>query len=182
MGVTLATFLVFQDVPVAIFGRDLTALQLALSVFFFTSISRNFILNGRIWRGTSGKIGGLTALVMVPLALFWIASVAAPLTLQIAFSAYILAYAAFVLGMVQWDGDNLHLVPSIWARNPRFAPQTVTLVAVGDAVFAVTLGAIAVYGSEFVWVVMMTLGAVATKFFVNWINVLMVVVLLEDDD
>ncbi|MEL7461946.1 MAG: hypothetical protein AAFX45_06770 [Pseudomonadota bacterium] len=182
MGVTLASFLLFQDVPVAVFGRDLTALQLTLSVFFFTSIARNLILNSSMWRRTTGKIGGLVAMLMVPVAVLWITSVAAPVTLQIAFSAYMLAYAAVVLAMVKWDGDNLHMLPSVWARDPRFAPQTVTLVAVGDAVFAVTLAAIALHGSELAWIVVMTLGAIATKLFVNWINVLMVIVLLEDDD
>ncbi|MEO1239272.1 MAG: hypothetical protein AAFW64_06360 [Pseudomonadota bacterium] len=182
MGITLATFLVFQDVPVALFGRDLTALQLAVAVFFFASTARNLILNSRIWRDTTGKVGGALAALLVPVVLIWIASVVAPITLQMAFSAYMLAYAAIVLAMVKWDAGNLHIVPSVWAKDPRFATQTVTLVAVGDAVFAVTLAALAFHASELAWIVMMTLGAVATKFFVNWINVLMVIGLLEDDD
>lgn len=182
MSVTLATFLVFQDVAIVVFSRDLTALQLALSVFFFTSIARNLLLNGRLWQGTVRRLGALVAALMVLVAVYWMTHVVASITLQIAFSAYVLGYSVFVLAMVKWDSANIHIIPTIWARDPRFAPQTVTLVGVGDAVFAVTLAAIAFYGTEYLWMVTMTLGATITKLFVNWINVLMVIVILEDSD
>lgn len=182
MGVTLATYLVFEDLPVALFGRDISALQLALSVFFFTSIMRNFILNGRIWQARSGKIGGAVAVLLVPVALFWISGVAIPRILQIAFSAYMLSHASVVLAIVKWDTGGLAAVPSVWAKDPRFASQTVSIVAIGDAVFAVTLASIAFFGTELIWVVTMTLGAIVTKMFVNWINVLVVMVMLQDED
>ncbi len=182
MGITLATYLAFQQVPVEVFGRELSALQLALSVFYTTSISRNLILNGRIWRGRTGKVGGILALLGIPLAVFWITSAAEPITLQIAFSAYMLAYAAMILGLLKWDPEGIGSVPSIWARDPRFAAPALTLVCLGDAAFATTLAGLAFLATELTWVVAMTLGAIGSKFFVNWIIVLLIVAKLDEED
>ena len=180
--VTLGTYLAFRDLPVTILGAPVSTLQLAMAVFFFVSLSRNLILNRWIWRNRPGRIAGLSIVAAMPFALGWIIGTVSPLTLQMLFTAWMLAYAVFVLATVNWDPDGMRNIPSVWARDPRFAASALTLVALGDAAYAVTLAALAVWATEFAWVLFMTLGAVATKLFVNWIVVLMIIVRLDEED
>lgn len=180
--VTLTTFLLFQDVPVTLFGSAIEPLQLALAVFYLVAISRNLILSPRIWANSANRIAGLTILCALPFVLAWILSATGGLTVQLAYSAYALAYAAFILGMVNWDHKNLHLIPSVWARDTRFSRPALTLVAIGDAAYAVALVGLALVSSDLVWMLFMTLGAIMTKLFVNWIVVLLIIVRLDEDE
>ncbi len=181
MGVTLVTYLLFRDVPVALFGAPVSAINLALAVFLFVSMSRNLIFNRAMWQRSSGRTAGVIILLALPVVLSAVLGAVSVLTLQLAFTTWLMSYALFILAILKWDPAFIPNLPSIWSRD-RFAVPALTLVAIGDATVATTLAAVALWGSELAWILVLTLGAISTKIFVNWIVVLMIVVRLDEED
>lgn len=180
-GVVLVVYFAFLDLEPSVAGLPTTAFHLATATFFFALVARNLILNHRLWEDRTRAIAAGSLGLALPWISLAILRAEGSHAIQIGVSVWLLVYAAIALSLLKDKAEDITIIPSIWAHDPDHGRMAVTMVALGDAAFAVTLAALSIWGSELAWIVALTAGSLALKFCVNWVIVLTIAARLDDD-
>ena len=181
-GLTLGTFLSFRDLDPELAGLPFSAFNLAIAVFFTALFTRNILLNPRLTETRFARAVSLGCAAVIPVLVLSILRQDMAFAVQIGVTAWLLSYAVILLGMVNWIPEDLPNLPSVWAHDTRFNVPAMTIVALGYALRAVALAALALFSTELAWMLFLTLGWVVLGFFVNWGIVLMIAARLDEDD
>ena len=67
---SLTVYLMFRDLDPIVAGLPTSAINLAVATFVFAAISRNLILNYRIWQDRSRVTAGIVTAIGLPVVVF----------------------------------------------------------------------------------------------------------------